>query len=249
MYMNDELTTVNGKPVTVNDVFVLLKATGQFRNAIYDVIEIEVIKQKAESMGIGVSEAELQEHSDAKKRWLGLNSTLDWHNHCRWVGINADQWNKVVRTELLRKKLQRRAIGAAEIKRYFNNNKPKLLTARLSRIVCAEEAIANSLIARVRLRPDDFPLMARQHSIEEQTRNGGGYLGSFNCGILPAEIEQAVFSAQPSEVLGPFRENGNWTLYRVEGIDHAELDDALRAYIAGKLFSEWLHNEVDIAKA
>lgn len=249
MDMNDELTTVNGKPVTVHDVFVFLKATGHFRNAIYDVIEIEVIKQKAESMGIGVSEAEIREHSDAKKRWLGLNGTLDWRNHCRWVGINAEQWNKVVRTELLRTKLQRRAIGAAEIKRYFNGNKAKLLTARLSRIVCAEEAIANRLIARVRLQPDDFPLMARQYSIEEQTRNGGGYLGSFNCGILPAEIEQAVFSAQPSEVLGPFQENGHWTLYRVEGIDHAELDDALRTYIAEKLFSEWLHNEVDIAKA
>ena len=32
--------TVNGKPVTVADVFVYLKANGNFRSAIYDVIEI-----------------------------------------------------------------------------------------------------------------------------------------------------------------------------------------------------------------
>lgn len=248
MDMNDELTTVNGKPVTVADVFIYLKATGHFRSAIHDVIEIEVIRQKTESMGISVSAAELQEHSDAKRLWMGLHSTPDWHNHCRWVGINVDQWNGVVHTELLRKKLQHRVIGAAEIKKYFNNNRAKLLTARLSRIVCADEAGANRLIAHVRSRPDDFPLMARQHSIEEQTRNGGGYLGSFNWGILPAEIEQAVFSAQPSEILGPFRENGHWTLYRVEGFDHAELDDALRAYISERLFSDWLHNEVNLAK-
>ena len=249
MDINDRLTTVNGKPVTVNDVFVFLKATGQFRSAIYDVIEIEVIKQKAESMGIGVSEAELQEHSDTRKRWLGLNSVADWHNHCRWVGINEEQWTKAVRTEFLRKRLQRRAIAAADIKRYFNDNKAKLLTARLSRIVCADEASATSLVARVRLAPDQFPLLARQHSIEEQTRNGGGYLGSFNTGILPAEIERVVFAAQPGEVLGPYGVNGHWTLYRVEGIDHAELDDALRTYISEKLFSEWLQNEVTIAKA
>ena len=249
METNDELTTVNGKPVTVNDVLVFLKATGGFRNAIYDVIEIEVIKHKAESMGISVAEREIQEHSEAKKRWLGLHSAQDWHNHCRWVGINEEQWTKVVRTELLRKKLQRRAIAAADIKRYFNNNKAKLLTARLSRIVCADEASAKSLVARVRLAPDEFPLLARQHSIEEQTRNGGGYLGSFNTGILPAEIERVVFAAHPGEVLGPFGENGHWTLYRIEGIDHAELDDALRTYISEKLFSEWLQNEVAVAKA
>lgn len=248
MDMNDKLTTVNGIPVTVADVFVHLKVTGHFRNAIYDVIEIEVIRQKTESMGIGVSAAELQEHSDAKRRWMALQSTSDWHNYCRRIGINADQWNGLVRTELLRKKLQHRAISAAEIKKYFNNNKTKLLTVRLSRIVCADEAGASRLIAHVRLRPDDFPLMAREHSVEEQTRNGGGYLGSFNWGILPAEIEQAVFSARPSEILGPFRENGHWTLYRVEGFDHAELEDALRAYISEKLFSDWLHNEVNLAK-
>ncbi|MBI3374017.1 MAG: peptidylprolyl isomerase [Betaproteobacteria bacterium] len=249
MEMNDELTTVNGKPVTVHDVFVFLKATGHFRNAIYEVIEIGVIMQKSETMGVSISGAELQEHSDAKKRWMGLKSTLDWHNHCRWLGINEEQWNRMVSIELLRKKLQRRVIGAAEIKKYFSSNKAKLLTARLSRIVCADEAGARKVIGHVKARPDDFSLMARQHSIEEQTRNSGGYLGSFNGGILPAEIEKAVFSARPGEVCGPFVENGHWTLYRVEGLDHAELDDALRTYIAEKLFSEWLHNEVNIARA
>ena len=155
----------------------------------------------------------------------------------------------MVRIELLRKKLQRRVIGAAEIRRYFSSNKAKLLTARLSRIVCADEAGAQRVIAHVRLRPDDFSLMARQHSIEEQTRNSGGYLGSFKSGILPADIEKAVFSARSGEVLGPFLENGYGTLYRVEGLDHAELDDAQRTYIAEKLFSDWLHNEVNVARA
>lgn len=249
MEMHDELTTVNGKPVTVHDVFVFLKATGHFRNAIYDVIEIEVIKQTAERIGLDVSPADIQEHSAAKKRWLGLHSDLDWRNHCRWVGISEEQWDKVVRTEVLRKKLQRRVIGAAEIRKFFNSNKTNLVTVRLSRIVCADDANAASILTHVRVKPDEFPTKARQHSIEEQTRNGGGYLGSFNRGILPTEIESAVFSAQANEILGPFRENGNWTIYRVEGFDHAELDDSQRAYIAEKLFSDWLRGEVVAANA
>jgi peptidylprolyl isomerase len=248
MEMDDVLTTVNGKPVRVQDVFAFLKATGHFRNAIYNVIEIEVIKQKARSMGLSVGDEEAREHSDAKKRWLGLAGAAAWQNHCRWLGIDEQQWNRVVCNELLRRKLQRRVIGAAEIRKFFNANKATLQTVRLSRIVCADEAEANWIIAHTRSRPEDFPLMARQYSVEGHTRNSGGYLGSFKRGILPTEIEQAVFSAQPAQVLGPFLENAHWTLYRVEGFDGAELDEALRAYISEKLFSDWLQHEVHNAK-
>ena len=232
----------------MHDVFVFLKATGHFRNAIYEVIEIEVIMQKAESMGVSVSSAELQEHSDAKKRWMGLTSTVDWHNHCRWVGINEEQWNRMVTIELLRKKLQRRVIGAAEIRKYFSSNKAKLLTARLSRIVCADEAGARKVIAHVKVRPDDFSLMARQHSIEEQTRNSGGYLGSFNGGILPAEIEKAVFSARSGGARPVPGKRVRDVACRVEGRSCGIGRCATHLY-RRKLFSDWLHNEVNVARA
>lgn len=247
--MDDVLTSVHGKPITVRDVVDFLKASGHFRTAIYGAIEIEVIKLKARGMGIEASAGELREHSEMKKRWMGLHSAQHWHEHCRWLGIDDEQWEKMVRTEVLRKKLQQRAIGAADIKRYFSANRARLATVRLSRIVCTEEAQAAHLAEHVRQRPDNFAAMARQHSVEEQTRDGAGYLGSFSRGILPEAIERTVFGAAPGDVLGPFSENGRWSLYRVEGFDHTELDEAQRTYIAERLFSEWLRHEVETVSA
>jgi hypothetical protein len=249
MQMHDVLTTVNGKPITVRDVVQFLKSSGDFRNAIYGAIEIEVIKDKARAMEITVSADELREHSEAKKRWLGLKSAQEWRDYCRWLGIDAAQWDRIARTELLRKKLQSRAVGDADIKRYFNSNREQLATVRLSRIVCASEPEAARLTAQLRVAPDDFASLARTHSIESATRGGGGYLGSLNRNILPAEVAAALFASHPGDVCGPFAENGHWTVYRVEGFDRPELDHARRAYITERVFLEWLRNEVRTASA
>ncbi|MGI0015396.1 MAG: hypothetical protein ACREBU_18420, partial [Nitrososphaera sp.] len=87
MEMQDVLTTVNGTPITVDDVTVYLKVSGTFRNAIYQLIETRVIAAKGEEFNIQIGDRDFYGHVDAKRRLLGLHNAMDMNRYCKWHGI------------------------------------------------------------------------------------------------------------------------------------------------------------------
>nr|MDQ3960600.1 peptidylprolyl isomerase [Pseudomonadota bacterium] len=90
---------------------------------------------------------------------------------------------------------------------------------------------------------EDFAALARKVSIEKNTRIAGGYVGNIKYGTLPRPIDQAIFTAQPGSLLGPFVQAGYWAIYKVEEIRTAELDENLKKTIANHLFTHWLQQE------
>jgi hypothetical protein len=249
MEMLDVLTTVNGKPITVEDVAVHLKVNGTFRNAIYQLIETRVVDLKCQEFKICISDNEFYEYSDTKRRLLGLSNAIDMNRYCKWHGILMDQWNDTVRQEILRKKLKEKIVADAEITAFFEEHKNEFKTAYLLRIVCTDCAKAQQVKDQIVNHGEDFSIVARRVSIEKNTRMAGGYLGCIKYGTLPKAIDQAVFSGQPGHVLGPFEQSGYWVLYKIEEISNPALDDTLKKNIADHLFARWLQKEMLNARA
>ncbi|MGI9304946.1 MAG: peptidylprolyl isomerase [Gammaproteobacteria bacterium] len=249
MDMRDVITTVVGRPVTAEDVIVHLKADGTFRNAIYQLIEVQVIALKCEELKITCSEEDFRDYADTKRRLMGLFSAEDMNRYCKWYGIVMSQWNEMVRNELLRTKLQKKIITDADVGAYFEDHKNDFYMATLSRIVCPDEEQAQAALGAIRDDGDDFAAVARKVSIEKNTRAAGGYLGSVKYGTLPRAINDAVFSENPGSVLGPFEQSGYWTIYRIEEVKNTELDDAQTKNISDQLFTRWLKDEVLSVKA
>lgn len=249
MDMRDVVTTVVGRPVTAEDVIVHLKADGTFRNAIYQLIEVQVIALKCEELEISCSEEEFRDYADMKRRLMGLFNAEDMNRYCKWYGIVMSQWNEMVNSELLRSKLQKEIIADADVEAYFEDHKNDFLMASLSRIVCSDENQAQAALATINEGGDDFAAVARKVSIEKNTRSAGGYMGSVKYGSLPKTINDAVFAADAGSVLGPFEQSGYWTLYRIDDVKNTELDDAQRKSISDQLFARWLKDEVLSVKA
>lgn len=89
MEMHDVLTTVSGKPITVEDVIVHLKGTGTFRNAIYQLIEHRVIDFKCKELRVNVGDSEFRDYARTRRRLLGLTNAVDMSRYCRWHGITS----------------------------------------------------------------------------------------------------------------------------------------------------------------
>ncbi|MGH8610429.1 MAG: peptidylprolyl isomerase [Gammaproteobacteria bacterium] len=244
MEMQDVLTTVNGAPITVEDVTVFLKVNGTFRNAIYQLIEACVITAKSHELNIQISEREFYEYAETKRRLFGLHNAMDMNRYCKWHGILMDQWNEAMRLELFRKKLKEKIITDANITEFFGEHKNDFVMAYVSRIVCAEQMEICQAKERIVAHQEDFAAVARRISMEKNTRVAGGYLGGIKPGTLPKLIEQEIFAAQPDSVLGPYEQSGYWVLYRVEELSNPALNTTLKQQICDHLFGKWLQKEV-----
>ncbi|MBF0611166.1 MAG: hypothetical protein G8345_07250 [Magnetococcales bacterium] len=249
MKMQDVLTKVQGKPITVEDVVNLLKINGTFRNTIYQLIEIEVINLHARARGISYTDEELEAISEEKRRMMGLGSAVAFNTYCRMNGVRQEHWKNAIVSELLKRKLKTVMVGPKEVDAFFQQNRDNLKMACLARIVVKTREEAESIKNRVSKEEADFSTLARQYSLENTSRIAGGYLGCYKKGSLPPEIDKAIFSSTAKSVVGPFSQNGYWSVYRIEEIMQAEISDVLRSQIIDKIFNQWLSTEVQNAKS
>ena len=248
MEMDDVLTKVQGKPITVNDVVDHLKVSGIFRNTIYYLIEIEVIRIEAARRKIIVTPDDVEAGLAEKRQYMGLTDPSEMNKHFRRNGIRLEQWKQSVADEILRRKLKDAIAGDQEIDDYFAKNSEQLRMLCVGRIVCKERPQIEAIKSQVLSGEEEFATLARKHSQEQTSRIAGGHLGCFKQGMLPPEIDQALFSAGENQIFGPFQQNGFWALYRIEEVIREELNKAAKGHIADKLFAEWLHHKVVTAR-
>ena len=115
--------------------------------------------------------------------------------------------------------------------------------------VLLELADAERALAAVGARQADFVELARTYSVDDNTRLSGGYIGNLKRGMLPAEVDERAFACGDNEIIGPFSENGLWTIYKVYSRTVTKLNDALTKQIKDHIFEEWLRHQVCVAPA
>lgn len=249
MELTDTVTTVSGTPIAVQDVVIHLKASGAFRNAVYQLIENEVIKQQCELHAVRLQPGELDSYAEQRRRELGLTDAIAMNNYCRWLGISFDQWQTRIEVDLMRLKLADIVVSREMVQQYYAEHKEELRTATLSRLVCASKQEIDAAHRLIAEGAKEFFMVAREYSIEEGTRMVGGYLGAVTKGVMAPDVDAAVFSATSPGLVGPFAENGCWTLYEIMNISNGELVDDVAQRIKSKLFTQWLDRQLKLAKA
>jgi hypothetical protein len=249
MDIEDVVTTVSGRPITVREVVTYLKSNGTFRNAVYDLIGREVVRQQCEEYGIDVLPGEFDAYAEARRLELGLSDSVAMANYCRWLGISLEQWLQDIEVELLKLKLADRVVTPDTVEDYLEDNRAALRPVALSRLVCRTREDIEAARRMIVEDGREFCSVARHLSVEESTRMAGGYMGTVSAGMLPAEVDAAVFSAREPGMLGPFRENEHWTLYEVQRISALDADEQMLKQIKAQLFSNWLNEQVRTARA
>lgn len=239
MDLQDTLIVVNGKKVKVEDVLVYLKATGIFRDAVCRLVEAEVVQNKARELGAEPTENEFYEFASAKRRYARLVRAEDMQEYCRANGVTLDHWHQVTRSELAMIKMRAKVVQEKDIADYFSTHRDTMKTLSLSRIVCPDTAKAKDLKDRI-AGGENFYDLARRYSLDEHTRAAGGYLGTVRRKMLSPKVEEVIFSAKVDDVCGPFNENSLWSIYKVDAVREAELNNALKKEIADQLFKAWL---------
>lgn len=238
---------VNGEAVSLAETMRGAKCAGLLQ-FVERAVDAALVRQAAGRRGIEATDDELQAEADrfrAERELFDAEATEAWLAHSR---LSFADWEAWLEERITTRKL-RDALTAGKVEEHFAVNRLSFDEADVSRIVVADENVAQELRAQIVDDAADFHALARRHSLNAATRAAGGYAGTVRRADLEAAVEAAVFGAQPETVLGPFKEGREvWVLVKVDAVRRARLDDALRETIKDRLFAEWLGEQRDKAR-
>ncbi|CAK0775638.1 Parvulin-like PPIase [Azospirillaceae bacterium] len=238
------VTTVKGEKIHVSDVITHMKLKGLFRSAIYELIEKKVLTLTIEEMGITVSNEEVEKKARAARTALSIVDPQNFKRYLDFYGVSAEQWYNNIRDEAICDVLKQQLVSPRKITEYYRRDPLRYASVSIARIVCRTREEADRVLVATTENKQDFVELARCFSADESTRLSGGFIGNVKRGMLPSEVEQKAFESTDNQVIGPFRENSLWTIYKVYTVNVPKLTDALKNAIRDQIFNEWLREQV-----
>jgi putative peptide maturation system protein len=205
-------------------------------------IDAALIRQTVARFKIEVTAVELQQAANAFRAGHKLHSAQATREWLAAHGLTQELWEQWLREDVAAGKL-RSQITESEVERRFAEQRRQFDAATISRLCVEEEDIARELRSQIREEGADFHLLARRHSLDKRSRPHGGYLGRLSRSEFEPTVQPGIFGAVAGQVVGPYRVEKIWTLYLVEALHPADLDDTTRAQIADQIFAEWLADE------
>ncbi len=131
----------------------------------------------------------------------------------------------------------RESISDEEVKEVFLEAQASYDVAEIYNITVDDEGLADEIVSQLEDEEDSFYNLAVEHSIDEDSYLKGGYSGEMTRSDVRAEAEAAIFGASNGDVVGPIKEDDDYTVYMVHKIVKPEFDD-VKETIRDRLFEE-----------
>lgn len=222
------------------------------RDVLNDLIDVEILVQKATDLKVEVTDAEVNAAVDQQIRRVRnqFASEEEYRSELRAAGFGTpEEYRRTLAEQARRQMLQERAFAQlrtrmrpvpvtdAEIEQAFQRARESLArrpaTITFRQIVVAPQASAaakararakaESLWVEIR-RGGDFEQIARRESMDPSTRELGGDLGwnRRGSGLVP-EFERVMFAVAPGQVSPVFETSFGYHILRVDRVQPGEV--------------------------
>ena len=219
----DTLVAVNDDLFEISEALrrSLVDTKDQFLNKC--IAEL-LIRQYAKQNNISNSVEELQVAANERRYQSGLESVekfQQWlkNNHQTLLSLQND-----IEYQLLGNKV-RGSIPEREIEAYFVEHQLEFDRAELYSIRVGNQHKAEELYAKITEDGENFHLLAMEHSLDDESKPKGGYIGKLRRDELSAEIEAAVFNVQRGQVIAPVETEKGYNLFKVGAVYLASLTE------------------------
>jgi putative peptide maturation system protein len=201
-----------------------------------------LIRDELDREPIELSDAELQRAMDEFRKKHQLFRAEDTDRWMTLHGMTHEGLETYLADEATIAKLRDR-IANGRVEDYFEEHRVELDTAYVAQLQFVSREDAREVCDRMRSSVVDFYEAAGRRFLAIARSPGHSPLNLF--AAIPrrqasAELEMALFSCSPGEVIGPLRDGDRYTIIRALSIVPARLDDRMRATIKQILFEEWL---------
>lgn len=199
-----------------------------------DAVKELLLLDKAEALGIEITEAEVGEALMATRRQNRLTNDDEFRAALAQAGLTEEKLRETYRTNLTIQRVIGREIQSKldfsdeQLRAFYNSDKEHRYRlpdrARLSEILVLasddkeQRALARKVIDEARARivgGEDFAAVAKEVS-QGGTAEKGGELGVVVRGELAPEIDAVVFSLESGQLSEPVSSKFGWHLLRVD---------------------------------
>jgi parvulin-like peptidyl-prolyl isomerase len=203
------------------------------RTLVDDLINELLIKDRADRLGIAVTDAEIKDAIVRLKQQYGISTDAQFEDSLKKSGLTRAEMETRLRDTLVTNKVfarelrNREDLDDHELRERYDREKEHYRLperAHLREIViirpdnpAAVEAArlkAGEITTSVR-GGDDFAKTASTVS-ESGTKDKGGDLGEVNRGELLPDLDTAVFNAAQGAIIGPIETKSGWHILKVE---------------------------------
>lgn len=201
------------------------------KNIVNELISELLIKDRADRLGITVTDAEVKDAVVRLKGQYGIESDEQFESSLQQSGLTRAAMEARLRDTLITNKVfgrelrNRGDLSDPELRERYNREKEQYRLperAHLREIVILKEnnldearQRASEVAEAVRKADADFASIASTMS-QSGSREKGGDLGEVAKGDLVAELDKAVFTAPSGTIIGPLETKSAWHIVRVE---------------------------------
>jgi peptidyl-prolyl cis-trans isomerase SurA len=202
-------------------------------NLVNELVSELLIKDRADHLGVTISDAELADAVNRLKQQYGITDDAQFEASLRQSGLTRSEMEARLRETLVTQKVFSRELRNrsqatdAELRERYNREKESYRLperAQLREIVILkpesgstdEAQTRASEVAEAARKPGtDFANLASTMS-ESGTREKGGDMGLVAKGDLIPALDTAIFNATPGSIIGPIETKSAWHIVKVE---------------------------------
>jgi parvulin-like peptidyl-prolyl isomerase len=235
----DAFLTVDDQPISLAQAIEYLQSSDKLQQFVVEILRQHIIAQELQTRDdLDISPA-LTEQAMVDFR---LQSQLsDPKRFQEWLaskGTDYATFHNQITSRFKLKKL-REQVTEPKLQEYFIERKLFLDRVVLSRIIVANQELAEELCSQID-EGASFEQLAREYSLADD-RVANGMMGPVSRGAMPDGLRAAVDLASAGELVGPLELEGRWVLFRVEQLLPASIEDSqLKQVLENELFERWL---------
>lgn len=230
--------------ISNEDIIEQIKSSYQYSEILKQVTIRKIIESESKRVGIQITKKELQGAADDFRIKNGLTSA---RNTQTWLDINhfsLDDFEEVIRTELLTSKLKH-IIIQDKVEEYFCRNASDFDRAVLYEVIFNNKELANELFYAVKASEIRFQDVVNRYMTDIELKRKGGYIGEIQRKDLDKTFSSVFADFMCPKVLKPIPTKLGFHLIWVEEVIKSSLDLNTYAEIANYLFKQHLKNRAE----
>ncbi|MEB3339309.1 peptidylprolyl isomerase [Okeania sp.] len=244
------LLTIGAEQLSWAQGFKYLQASGKLQSFVAEIARQHVMEKELQSReDINVDPAVIQQaimDFRLQRKLEDLQKFQEWmqENKISYSTIESQITNSFKLKEL------KDSIVAEKIEEYFNQRKASLDYAILSRIVVQDKELADAVYRKIVEEGGKFEDLAKEYSVTND-KNYNGMMGAVTLASLPKDLRDAINSGSVNigDVLRPFETNKFWSIFRLEQLQGASLDNPeIKKKLEGELFERWISERLENTK-